>query len=180
MLPPVTAYRSQTTLQNFPLVTGLSSRTSAMPWDNVILFGSPQVIRRCKSSRPRTCQDCGHRPSPTDPMKHLATGAAEISRFSNIELTHMHRVFDSVDQQRLAICRHCPWCLPYTCTWSALQTVISELNTWPMLSPSTLHVHSRDCPRMTRGHDEVAPSFMWGYFTPYSTTVYPGAFTSSP
>jgi hypothetical protein len=30
-------------------------------------------------------------------MKHLSTGAAEISRFSNIELTHMHRVFDSVE-----------------------------------------------------------------------------------
>jgi hypothetical protein len=30
-------------------------------------------------------------------MQHLSRGAAEVSRFSNIELTHMHRIFDSVE-----------------------------------------------------------------------------------
>ena len=33
MLTPASVYRSQTTFQNFPLVTGLSSEASAMAWE---------------------------------------------------------------------------------------------------------------------------------------------------
>src|SRR4030042_1942102 len=58
--------------------------------------------------------------------------------------------------------------------------VISELNGWPTLPLSTLHVRSHDRPRMTRGHNGAAPPFMWGTFTPCSMPVYPGAFTTSP
>src|SRR4030042_2001560 len=58
--------------------------------------------------------------------------------------------------------------------------VISELNGWPTLPLSTLHVRSHDRPHMTRGHNGAAPPFMWGTFTPCSMPVYPGAFTTSP
>jgi hypothetical protein len=58
--------------------------------------------------------------------------------------------------------------------------VISELNGWPTLPLSTLHVQSHDRPRMTRGHNGAAPPFMWETFTPCSMPVYPGAFATSP
>jgi len=40
------------------------------------------------------------------------------------------------------------------------EIVISELNGWPTLPLSTLHVRSHDRPRMTRGHDGSAHPFI--------------------
>src|SRR4030067_823193 len=42
------------------------------------------VLRRCQTARPRPCKNYGHRPSLTVPPCNT-TGAAELSRFSNIE-----------------------------------------------------------------------------------------------
>ena len=94
MLTPVSAYRSQTTVQNFPSVTGLPSGTSASTWGScrfvrpllryyadVRLLGSVHV-RITATGLPL-------------PSRPLPTGAAELSRFSNIERLRMLRVSDS-------------------------------------------------------------------------------------
>ena len=138
------------------------------------------VLRRCQTARQRPCKNYGHRPSLTVPPCNT-TGAAELSRFSNIERLRMLRVSDSAGPGSNWLYR--------AATRSAFTTVvrgrrpegvISELNGWPTLPLSTLHVQSHDRPRMTRGHNGAAPPFMWGTFTPCSMPVYPGAFTTSP
>jgi len=97
MLPPVSEYRSQTTCQNFPLVTGLPSRTSAMTYDHIMLFGS--FSGTTPMSDFSAAYMSGLRPQafPYRPAATYSAGTAEISRFSNIEHPHMHRVLDSVE-----------------------------------------------------------------------------------
>ena len=137
------------------------------------------VLRRCQTARQRPCKDYGHGPSLTVPPCNT-TGAAELSRFSIIERLRMLRVSDSAgpvnDWLYNAAARGA---FPTVARGRRPEEVISELNGWPTLPLSTLHVHSYDRPRMTRGHNGAAPPFMWGTFTPCSMPVYPGAFTTS-
>ncbi len=111
------------------------------------------VLRRCQTARRRARKDCGHGPSLTVPP-NLPTGTAKLSRFSNIERPRMLRVSDSAGPVS-------DW-LYRAATRGAFPTVvrgrhpigvISELNGWPTLALSTLHVQSHDRPRMTRGHN---------------------------
>jgi hypothetical protein len=77
------------------------------------------VLRRCQTARQRPCKNYGHRPSLTVPPCNT-TGAAELSRFSNIERLRMLRVSDSAGPgSDLAVSRRYPWCLPNRSTWSA-------------------------------------------------------------
>ena len=70
MLPPVSVYRSQTSLPEFPLVTGLPSGTSATAQETTPYCSAPSsVLRRCQTARQRTRKDCGHGPSLTVPPK---------------------------------------------------------------------------------------------------------------
>ena len=87
--------------------------------------------------------------------------ASQLSRFSNIECPRMHRVSDSAGPDtdwlysvfaRVAF--------PIVRRGRRPGRVISELNGWPALPLSTLHVQPRDRPHMTRGHDGSAPPFM--------------------
>ena len=94
MLSPVSVYRLQTTCQKFPLVISLPSGTSATSEDTSYCSAPSSVLRRCQTARQRACKDCGHWPSLTVPPI-VPAGAAELSRFSNIECPRMHRVFDS-------------------------------------------------------------------------------------
>jgi len=125
------------------------------------------VVRRCQTARQRACKDYGHGPSPTDPIHTFASDAAELSRFSNIECPRMHRFFDSVGPGN-------DW-LVNVATYGAFPRVvlgrrpgwvISELNSWPALPLSTLHVRPRGRPRMTRGHDGSAHPSMLRDFHP--------------
>ena len=120
-----------------------------------------QVLRRCQTAQQRACKDCGHGPSLTVPLGDFPAGTAELSRFSSIEYPRMHRVSDSAGPDN-------DW-LVNAVARSAFPTAergrhpglgISELNGWPTLPLSTLHVQSRDRPRMTRGHDGSARPFM--------------------
>jgi hypothetical protein len=99
------------------------------------------------------------------------------SRFSHIECSRMHRVSDFAgpvfDSLRNAVHRVA---FPTRSRSRHPGRVISELNGWPALPLSTLHVQAHGHPRMTRGHDGAASPFMWGSFIPYSMPVYPGAF----
>lgn len=138
------------------------------------------VLRRCQTARQRPCKDYGHRPSLTVPPCNT-TGAAELSRFSNIERLRMLRVSDSAGPVNGWLYRAATrGAFPTVVRGRRPEGVISELNGWPTLPLSTLHVRSHDRPRMTRGHNGAAPPFMWGTFTPCSMPVYPGAFTTSP
>ena len=118
------------------------------------------VLRRCQTAQQRACRDYGHWPSPTDPMCTSATDAAELSRFSNIECLRMHRVSDSAgpgdDWQDSVVARDA---FPIVERGRHPGLVISELNGWPALPLSTLHVRPRGRPRMTRGHDGSAHPF---------------------
>jgi hypothetical protein len=91
----------------------------------------------------------------------FSAGAAELSRFSNIECPRMHRVSDSAgpgnDWLGNAVARSA---FPTVVRGRRPGQVISELNGWPALPLSTLHVRSHDRPRMTRGHDGSAHPFM--------------------
>ena len=138
------------------------------------------VLRRCQTARQRPCKDYGHRPSLTVPPCNT-TGAAELSRFSNIERLRMLRVSDSAGPVNGWLYRAATrGAFPTVVRGRRPEGVISELNGWPTLPLSTLHVRSHDRPRMTRGHNGAAPPFMWGTFTPCSMPVYPGAFPTSP
>ena len=107
----------------FPLVIGLPSRASAMAWETrrfvrLLLWYYADV----------RLLSCVHVRLPVSdlplPSRHLlAAGAAELSRFSNIECPRMHRVSDSAgpDNDSLFICR-CLCCLPFRRTRSAPQT----------------------------------------------------------
>lgn len=119
------------------------------------------VLRRCQTAQQRACKDCGHWPSLTVPPCYFKAGAAELSRFSNIECEHMHRVSDSAGPNN-------DW-LDSVAARSAFPSVvrgrrpglvISEFNGWPMLPLSTLHVQPRDRPRMTQCHDGSTHPFM--------------------
>ena len=137
------------------------------------------VLRRCQTARQRPCKNYGHRPSLTVPPCNT-TGAAELSRFSNIERLRMLRVSDSAGPGNDWLYRAATrGAFPTVVRGRHPEGVISELNGWPTLPLSTLHVQSHDRPRMTRGHNGAAPPFMWGTFTPCSMPVYPGAFTTS-
>jgi hypothetical protein len=54
------------------------------------------VLRRCQTAQQRACKACGHWPSLTVPPI-VPAGTAELSRFSNIECSRMHRVSDSAE-----------------------------------------------------------------------------------
>ncbi len=94
------------------------------------------VLLRCLTSHWLAYQDYGHRPSLTDPPGCCLTATNEISRFSNIERPRMLRVLDSVGsvsgslhnaEHRIA--------LPFGPVGRHPKRVISELNSWPTLSP---------------------------------------------
>ncbi len=177
MLPPVSAYRSQTSLPEFPLVTGLPSGTSATAWETTPCCSAPSsVLRRCQTARRRARKDCGHGPSLTVPP-NLPTGTAKLSRFSNIERPRMLRVSDSAgpghDSPKSLVASRIAF--PIVARGRRPGWVISERSGWPALPLSTLHVRPHDRPRMTRGRDGAAPPFTWGSFIPCSMPVYPGA-----
>jgi len=120
MLSPVSAYRSQTTVQNFPSVTGLPSGTSATSWGS------------CRFVRPLLRYYADVRLLSGVHVRITATGlplpfrlltpaeAAELSRFSNIERPRMLRVSDSAgpvnDSLPIAAARGA---FPNRRTWSA-------------------------------------------------------------
>jgi len=137
------------------------------------------VLRRCQTAQQRPCKDYGHGPSLTVPPPNTAE-AAELSRFSIIERLRMLRVSDSAGPVSDWLYRAATrGAFPTVGRGRRPEGVISELNSWPTLPLSMLHVRSHDRPRMTRGHNGAAPPFMWGTFTPYSMPVYPGAFPTS-
>jgi len=144
---------------------------------NMPLCSAPSsVLRRCQTAQQRPCKDYRHRPSLTVPPSNTAE-AAELSRFSNIERLRMLRVSDSAGPVRDWLYRAATrGAFPTVGRGRRPEGVISEINGWPTLPLSTLHVQSHDRPRMTRGHNGAAPPFMWGTFTPCSMPVYPGAF----
>jgi len=161
MLSPVSAYRSQTTFQNFPLVTGLPSETSAMAWETRhfvrLLLRYYADVRLLNSVHVRITATGLPLPS----RRLFSAGTAELSRFSNIECPRMHRVSDSAgpdnDWLDNAVARNA---FPVVVRGRRPGQVISEFNGWPALPLSTLHVRSHDRPRMTRGHDGSAHPFM--------------------
>ncbi len=146
----------------FPLGHRPSLRNLRHDVGNTPFCSAPSsVLRRCQTAQQRACKDCGHWPSLTVPPCYFKAGAAELSRFSNIECKHMHRVSDSAGPNN-------DW-LDSVAARSAFPSVvrgrrpglvISEFNGWPMLPLSTLHVQPRDRPRMTQGHDGSAHPFM--------------------
>jgi len=120
-----------------------------------------QVLRRCQTAQQRAYKDCGRRPSLTVPQGYFPAGAAELSRFSNIECPRMLRFLDSAgpgDDWLNSVVSHSAF--PASARGRHPGTLISELNGWPALPLSTLHVQSHDCPRKTRGHDGSAHPFM--------------------
>jgi hypothetical protein len=135
MLSPVSAYRSQTTVQDFPLVTGLSSRTSVTSEDTSYCSAPSTVLRRCQTAQWRACKDYGHGPSLTV-LLSVSAGDTELSRFSNIECPHMRRFFDSVRSNS-------GWLVlsllvlpsPWMDKVGTPNVVISEFNSWPVLPP---------------------------------------------
>jgi len=64
-------------------------RRARRPRRSRLCSARSQVLRRCQTSQPRTCRDCGHGPSPTVPGAASPWGTAGISRFSSIEFPHM-------------------------------------------------------------------------------------------
>ena len=61
------------------------SKPLAVSQQRPIVSAAPSsVLRRCQTARQRPCKDCGHRLSLIFPPCDMA-GAAELSRFSNIE-----------------------------------------------------------------------------------------------
>ncbi len=133
------------------------------PWHGSTPFCSApsSVVRRCQTAQQRACKDYGHWPSlAVLPPCDLTAGTAELSRFSNIECKHMHRVSDSAgpdyDWLFIAVIHVA---FPFLGRGRHPEGVISELIGWPMLPLSTLHVQPRDRPRMTRGRDGSAHPF---------------------
>ena len=96
MFTPVSVYKSQLFYQEFPLVTVLSSKTSAIDWNNSTLFGfffgTMTMSDFSKSLHVRsTATDL---PQPLGLLQYQSE-TLEISRFSSIEFPSMHRVSDS-------------------------------------------------------------------------------------
>ena len=92
--------------QCFPLSlrTVRSRLFSISPWSPAFPPASPPLVAQlcltsssvlclCLTPQQRICQDCGHRPSLTNPS--LSTDTAEVSRFSNIVCPRMLRFSDS-------------------------------------------------------------------------------------
>jgi len=92
---------------------------------------------------------------------HVLRPVHGISRFSCIECPRMLRVSDSAGpvNDSLNNAAHCV-AFPAVQRGRHPGGVISELNGWPTLPLSTLHVQPHGCPRMTRGHDGSATPFM--------------------
>ena len=134
MLSPVSAYSSQSSLQNSPW--SLAFPPAPPPLVTQYCTALSLVLCQCLTSQQRTRQDYGHRPSLTDPAC-LPSGTAEISRFSNIECPRMLRFYDSAgpvcDSLHLSSSYHIAF--PISPQGRHPGWVISELNGWPTFSP---------------------------------------------
>jgi len=135
MLPPVTAYSSQSSLQKFPLVTVLPSSASAI--GQTILFGA--FFGTVTMSDFSVACMSGFRPQtfPNRPANFLLSGTAEISRFSNIKCPRMLRVFDSVGSiyGSLRLSPLYRVAFPTEVRGRHPRRVISELDVWPAFPP---------------------------------------------
>jgi len=121
MLPPVSAYSSQSSLQNFPWSPAFPP--APPPLVNHYCSAPSSVICRCLTSQRRARQYYGHRPSLADPLTCLSADTTEISRFSNIECPRMLRVSDSAGPVYVSLLfAVIPCCLPYRFTRSAPRT----------------------------------------------------------
>jgi hypothetical protein len=144
----------------FPSPSPLSSTTSATE----VLFGGFAGTTGL-SDFPRPCVS-GVRPwpSPSGPHPCGWEGGHGISRFSRMEIPHMHRFFDragSADSSRIA---------PPTMLPSALSdgvgtptTLISRLHSWPARTP----VNASLRPHGTPTHDSEPPRIA----TPYGVEL---------
>lgn len=118
MLPPVSAYSSQSSLQNFPWSPAFPP--APLPLVTQFCSAPSSVLCRCLTSQRRARQDYGHRPSLADPSTCPLADAAEISRFSNIECPRMLRVSDSAGSIYNSLLNAViSYCLPYRFTRSA-------------------------------------------------------------
>ena len=160
MLSPASAYRSQSAFQNFPWSPAFPPAPPLLLYP--ILFGtffgtltmSDFSFAYMPGVWPQTF------PDRSDSML-LLTDTNEISRFSSIECPRMHRFLDSAGSVggKLIYAEH-HIALPFGPVGRHPGRVISELNSWPTLPLSTLHVQPHGHPRMTRGHNGAATPFM--------------------
>ena len=112
---------------------------------------------------------------------YVRIAATGLPRFSNIKCPRMLSVSDSAGPDNdWLINAVAPGAFTTVERGRHPGLVISELNGWPTLPLSTVHVRSHDRPRKTRGHDGSAHPFMQGTFTLCSMPVYPGAFSTLP
>ena len=128
MLPPVSAYRSQTTVPEFPLGHRPFLQSLRHGMGSTPPCSAPSsVLRRCQTAQQCPCKNYGHGPSLTVPPC-TTSGAAELSRFSYIERPRMLRVSDSAGPVsdwlynaavRSAFPNRRTWSAPWRCDFGA-------------------------------------------------------------
>jgi hypothetical protein len=153
----------------FPLVPALRSTASAAGYP--ALFGS-FVATMAKSDFSCPCiTGYGSTPSRCGPRRRAALVRHEISRFPRKERPHMPGSTTALGGKALAIAR--PSMLPSTnrTAWAPRMTSISQLNGWPMRSPTDASPRSSRTTAHGSGPMWFATPSSQRTFTAYSLPV---------
>jgi hypothetical protein len=181
MLTPASACRSQSVFTEFPSVTGLPSRASAVECTST-LFGS------FFGTTPMSDFSIAYA-SGLWPQAFPDRSASLVSDRGYGDLPVLeHRVSTHAQGLRLRgpaggslSSATSQYCLPPRTTRSASRMGDFGAQWLACVFPCQLHhVQPHGYPHMTRGHNGAAPPFMWGSFIPNSMPVYPGAFGPTP
>jgi len=123
-------------------------------------------------------------PSPAGLSSGLYTAASEISRFPLMERMHMPQVSDSGELNKHSLSALTHIAFPTVQQGRHSRTVISELNTVPMHTPTNASPRHHWSSRHSSGPERIATPFSVEdsalSLTSYSMPVLTGAFCTSP
>ena len=172
----------------FPSVRPLSSTPSAgprpgYPWLKNLCSAASQVLLACPTARKCTRRDYGLDLPRPDCLRNYTTASSELSRFPLMKLMHMPQVSGSGEPNEHSLSALTHIAFPIVLQGRHSRTVISELNTAPMHTPTNASPRHHWSSRHSSGPERIATPHsvedLAQSLTSYFMPVLTGAFRTS-